>query len=393
LLSHAPVSRADLAKTTGLSKQTISEVVDFLERQGWVHATGRTSGKVGRTAVNYEIRNDAAYVFGVDLGGTKIAAALADMACNIVAETNEPTDHRGGLAVIDQLGSILNRLATEAKIKASAVRLAVIGSPGVLDTRAGSMALAPNIPGFDAFDVLAAARTALGCSVEIENDVNLAVLGERWRGCAAGVDHVAFIALGTGIGLGVVSGGTLLRGARGAAGEIAFLPLDGNPTREDERRHGALELAIGAAGIMRRYEGLGGRGGAAVRDLFDWAEEGDAAARTALNDAAGLVARAVLSVVSIVDPDMVVLGGSIGARPEMVAKVRQHYAAMAPSECPIVGTNLGSRAGLMGALAVALNRVHNQLFGVQDLTGEVALPSAADRTGRSDSSVPAEAAQ
>ena len=376
LLHMAPISRAALSKVTGLSKQTVSEVVDVLERDGWAHATGRTNGRIGRTALNYELRRDAAFVFGVDLGGTKIAAALADVACNIVAERTIATDQRGGAAVIRQVAQLLHDLTGEAGLQPAHVALAVLGSPGVLDS-AGGLGFAPNVAGLETLDVPAALRTALGCPVEIENDVNLAVLGERWRGSASGCEHVAFIALGTGVGLGLVSGGRLMRGARGAAGEIAYLPFGSDPASETGRRQGALEDAIGAAGIARRYAANGGAAGTPVTSIFDALVAGDPAAFQSLDETAALLARAILSIVAVIDPERVLLGGSIGARQEMVDLVRRHYAVIAPAPLAIEPSTLGSRAGLVGALAVALNRLHNQLFGVQDLTGALTLPSPA----------------
>ena len=373
LLHLAPISRAELSKVTGLSKQTVSEVVDVLRRDGWAHVTGRTNGRIGRTALNYELRRDAAFVFGVDLGGTKIAAALADVACNIVAERTVATDPRGGMAVIRQIGGLLRDLTEEASVDAVHVTLAVLGSPGVLD-KAGGVGFAPNIAGFETLNVPAALQMALGCPVEIENDVNLAVLGERWRGSAPGCEHVAFIALGTGVGLGLVSGGQLMRGARGAAGEIAYLPLGSDPASQAARRQGALEETVGAVGIAGRYVANGGAAATPVSAIFDAFVAGEPAARRTLDETAILVARAVLSIVAVIDPERIILGGSIGARGEMVELVRQHYAAISPAPLVIEPSALGSRAGLMGALAVALNRMHNQLFGVQDLTGALTLP-------------------
>lgn len=374
MLHSAPISRAELAKVTGLSKQTVSEVVDVLERDGWAHPTGRTNGRIGRTAMNYELRRDAAFVLGVDLGGTKIAAALANVACHIVAERTVATDPRGGMFVIGQIGALLNELVITAGIDRRQILLSVLGSPGVLD-QTGGIAFAPNVAGLEALDVPAELAAALGCPVTIENDVNLAVLGERWHGSATGCENVAFLALGTGIGLGLVSGGQLMRGARGAAGEIAYLPLGANPASPSARHQGALEEAIGAPGISRRFACHGGAAAATVASIFDASAAGDVAARRTLDETAALTARAILSVVAVIDPECVVLGGSIGARDEMVALVRHHYGVIAPAPLTIAASALGSRAGLVGALAVALNRLHNQLFGIHDLTGALTLPS------------------
>ncbi|WP_348526220.1 MarR family transcriptional regulator, partial [Mesorhizobium sp.] len=106
IVQGGPISRASISKLTGLSKQTISEIVRGLEQEGWVQETGRTSGHVGRTAVTYELVHDAAYIVAVDLGGTKVRVALTDLACQIFAEAATPTDPRGGQFVIDQIAAL-----------------------------------------------------------------------------------------------------------------------------------------------------------------------------------------------------------------------------------------------------------------------------------------------
>src|SRR5882724_7121792 len=132
IIHRGPVSRAAVAKATGLSKQTVSEVVRKLEQEGWVRPTGQTSGSVGRAATNYEICPDAAFVVGIDLGGTKVHAAIANLACEVVAEATEPTAEKGGRAVVKQIAALTARLAKRAGIPRDRVRLAAMGSPGVL---------------------------------------------------------------------------------------------------------------------------------------------------------------------------------------------------------------------------------------------------------------------
>ena len=314
IIHRGPVSRAAVAKATGLSKQTVSEVVRELERQGWVRPSGRTSGNVGRSATNYEICPDAAYVVGVDLGGTKVHAAIADLACEVVAEASEPTAEKGGRAVVKQIASLTTRLAKRAGIPRDRIRLAAMGTPGVLDQASGAIRLAPNIPGFDKLDVIGALRAALASEVIIENDVNIAAIGEQWLGKAKGKATFAFLALGTGFGMGFLSEGRLMRGARGAAGEIAYLPIGGDPFDPASQEHGTLEEAVGAAGIVRRYRAAGGREAVTVRDIFDRMAAGDAVARATIVETARLIALTALAVATLLDPEMIVLGGSIGAR-------------------------------------------------------------------------------
>jgi len=375
IIHRGPVSRAAIAKATGLSKQTVSEVVRALEIAGWVRPTGRTSGNVGRTATTYEICPDAAFVLGVDLGGTKVHGAIANLACEVVAESSEPTDARGGHAVVDQIAALLARLAERAEIGRDRIRLVAIGSPGVLDQQSGAIRLAPNIPSFDSFDVIGALRDALSTEVIIENDVNIAAIGEQWLGRAKGTSTFAFLALGTGFGMGVLSEGKLMRGARGAAGEIAYLPIGGDPFDPATRAHGALEAAVGAAGIVRRYCNAGGTAATTVREIFDRDAAGDRVAAETITETARLLALTALTVATLLDPEMIVLGGSIGSRLELVDKVRELLAGCMASPIPVEASALGNRAGIVGALAVAINNIHNSLFGPARLPKALALPA------------------
>jgi predicted NBD/HSP70 family sugar kinase len=368
-LRQGPISRAELARTTGLSKQTTSEVVRALEQAGWLRVRGQTQGGIGRSAVTYEVDAASALVLGIDLGGTKIHAALANLMGGIVSERIEPTDPRGGRFVVDQIGGLTRSLLRETGVPPHALRLGVIGSPGVLRPDTGSIADAPNIPGFDQFDVRAALRDRIGVEVSIENDVNVAAQGERWQGCCRDVPTFAFVALGTGIGMGLVSEGQIVRGARGAAGEIAFLPIGGDPFDPRGYQHGTLECAIGSEAIVQRYRGLGGTADH-VRAIFDLLEAGDAAAATILDDVARLLLQTFMAVRAVFDPEIIVLGGSIGSRRELVDRTRALAARYMADPIRIEASALGSRAAVVGAVGLALTRLHDTLFGTAGPTGQ-----------------------
>ena len=143
----------------------------------------RTSGHVGRTAVTYEIVPDAACIAAVDLGGTKTRAAIADLSCNVLAELVEPTDKRGGLHVVAQIARMCRDVARHNDIDFDRVRPGCRRRPGRFPTRIpGGFLMAPNISGIDEFDMAEALRQEIRHDVLLENDVNLAVLGEHWVG-------------------------------------------------------------------------------------------------------------------------------------------------------------------------------------------------------------------
>ncbi len=173
---------------------------------------------------------ETAYCFGADLGGTKLAAAMADARGRIVAELTEPTDPRGGAFVAEQIAACADKLAQSAGIEVTRARHVMVGIPGAVDPLTGRISQIPNIAGLEDFDVLGYLRRRFGPDVAIENDVNLAMLGEQALGCASGCRNAAFLSLGTGAGLGLLLNDRLFHGARGAAGEIADLPVARDPT-------------------------------------------------------------------------------------------------------------------------------------------------------------------
>ncbi|KAA3518414.1 ROK family transcriptional regulator [Agrobacterium vitis] len=374
LLHQGPTSRADLAKKTGLSKQTMSEVIRTLETAGWVRVKGIVSGKVGRSAVTYEVAPDAGFVIGMDIGATTIRVAIADIAGTIVHEVEKSTGEHGGEALLAHVSGIVEASLKKARISRSKVLLAAVAMPGVVDPETGRLSLAPNLSEIGSLDVIKALQGIFRCDVIIENDVNAAVIGESWKGSGIGLDSVAFVSLGTGIGLGVLVNGKLMRGAKGAAGEIAYLPFGADPYRSESLERGALECAIGARGILERY-GNPTDGAVTVRDILEAAEKGEAKALATVQETARLAALLVVSVHAMLDPGKIILGGNVGRNPLMVRMVKEALATSTRSTISLEASTLASRATLVGAVAIALNQLHNALFSPQDLPSEMRLPA------------------
>lgn len=371
-----PISRASIARQTGLSKQTISEIARILEEDGWIREIGRTSGHVGRVATTYEVVPDAACIAAVDLGGTKTRATIADLSCRILAEEVEPTDDRGGRYVVRQIARMCRAAAQRHAVPFDRVRLCVAGVPGVPDARSGRILMAPNIPDVDTLDFASELEDSLGMEVYLDNDVNLAVLGENWLGCGDGADDLAFIALGTGLGAGLVLGGQLVRGAGNAAGELGFLPLGSDAPSRPPPASGMLEQAVATDGIRARFAELSGQS-ASVPEIFDLANRGNRSAVQVLDETAQHLARGIVALCAIADPGRVVLGGSIGARAELIERVRSLLAGASPAPVEIEASALGSQAAIAGATAVGLGRLHNTLFGLEDVPEiEMTLPPA-----------------
>ncbi|WP_430511215.1 ROK family transcriptional regulator [Pannonibacter phragmitetus] len=357
LLSDGPMSRAELARRCGLSKQTLTLICRALENAGLIRQTGETEGHIGRRASVFAPVPEAACCAVVDLGGTKVAVALATLTGSLLPGLTEPTDSRGGQHVITQIARLCREAAAASGIEWNRVRHAVIGVPGAPDSRTGQVMMAPNIPSFDTFDVRAAFAEAFGCSVQLENDVNLSAEGERWAlSAAAPVLNMAYISIGTGIGCGLICDGRLLRGAAHAAGEIAFLPFGADPFDPQSRGCGALELEAGSHGMRRRYLARSGKD-ITVPEIFALAEEGNAAAEAVLDDTARLVARAIAALAAITNPALVVLGGSIGTRPDFSTRVSALLPLCCPAAPELRRSQLGGEAPLTGAARLGLSRL------------------------------------
>jgi predicted NBD/HSP70 family sugar kinase len=361
ITTYGPVSRASVAKMTGFSKQTVSEVVSSLEFDGWVQTVGRTEGNIGRRAVVYEIIPDAALVVSVDLGGTKVRVALCNLSGAVVEEVAEPTCQDGGLAIVDQIARIIFETADGFGVDAKKIRVAVVGVPGVLDIETGNINLAPNITGIDTIDFPTLMQDRLGIEVLVENDVNLAALGEHWMAHQGVKDDLVYISIGTGIGAGLVIGGQLVRGATGAAGEIGYIPFGADPTEPQSKEIGALERVTATGAMIDHYLELTGTQ-LMVPDIFEAALNGDLSATQVLKRAASYIARAVGTIAAVVDPASVIIGGSIGARTELFAMIEKEITKVFPKKILVEPSVLGNHAALAGGTSIALSRLHIALF-------------------------------
>src|SRR3954452_13259736 len=251
-LRHAgATSRAQLARDTGLSKPTVSQALANLERAGLVRAIGRVSPARGRSAVLYAPDPTAAYVLGVDIGRSWVRVAAADLAGTIVARRDVRNRARSATGLVQTVSEVAHEVVAAGGLTWAQVARTVLGGPGVYDPDSGRLRHAPNLPGWSRPGLMSALREALPPSVELDNDANLAALGERAFGSGRDADNFVYLWVGTGIGLGIVLDGALYRGAFGAGGEGAYLPLPAPESsqaaaRARARRRGMLEEAASA---------------------------------------------------------------------------------------------------------------------------------------------------
>lgn len=360
---QGPVSRAQLARITGLSKPTVSQTLAALEASSVVRARARTSGHVGSPALLYEVDPSAGWVVGVDVGHAWARAAIADITGSFVARRDERTRRSSGAALVRQIGMMAHSLAAEAGVDWSEVTSAVVGSPGVLQAGQHRVSMAANLPGWGRPGLVDAVRAELGTRVELENDVNLAAIGEQWAGRGGGVDNFVFISVGTGVGMGVVIDGRLYRGARGGAGEIGYLPLCGDPSGHDARRVGALEAAAGSRAVVAHARALGMPAPVTAKQVFDRARRGDERGLVVVSGEAERIALAIAAVCAVLDPELVIVGGGIGRNADvLLGEVTRSLRRLSPFRPRLEVSTLGDDAVLHGAVATALGRAQEQVL-------------------------------
>jgi predicted NBD/HSP70 family sugar kinase len=369
--SNGPCSRADLARSSGLSKPTVSLALANVERAGLVRRAGRRTGVPGPAARLYEIRPDAGFVLGLDVGRRFLRGALADLAGTVRAKTSRRTRAAGALGRVAELVGLADTLCESAGLSRNQVTQVLIGSPGIYDAASDTITLPGLLGGWARPAVLAELRDAFGPGLMVENDVDAAALAERAHGHGRDARNFAFVHVGTGIGMGLVLDGRLHRGAHGVAGEIAFLPFsDGRGASEkDIRRRGSLEAAASAAAVVRAARRAGIRGPVSARRVFALAAQGDERARAVVTEEALLVAKAICAIVMVADPALIVLGGGIGQAPGFAAAVTAQLRALAPVMPEVRASALGAEAVISGCLAAGIERAW------QRLTAE--LPAAA----------------
>lgn len=374
LREQGPCSRADLARLSGLSKPTVSLALAAVERAGLVRAAGQRIGRPGRSALLYEIRPEAGFVLGLDVGAQYVRGALADLAGEVRARSSVRSHASSGRSRVEELVSLAGEVCAQAGLGLPDVTQTVIGSPGVYDARRDAMALTGELPGWDRPAVLTRLREVFGPSLKVENDVDAAALAERTHGHGREVDSFAFVSVGTGIGMGLVLGGQLVRGAHGVAGEIAYMPMSGGYGTDpgDARRRGALEASASAPAVVRAARRAGMRGQVSARRVFAAAARGDERAAAVVAEEARLVARVLCAVVTVIDPALIVLGGGIGQAPGFAAEVTAELRQIAPVLPEVRVSALGTEAVADGCLAAGADLAWAQLTAAAPAVGAVA---------------------
>jgi glucokinase len=286
----------------------------------------------------------------VDLGGTKIAAARVDSAGNVTHQHIAPTPHGGGKAIVTAVIQLLEQIPSQ---NVCAIGVDVPGC-----AYADGSVWAPNLPGWKRMALGAMLNEHFKLPILVESDRNAFVTGEAWKGAARGCRDVIFLAVGTGIGAGIISGGRIVRGSGELSGSLGWMAVE-TDFLPRFKTVGCLESHIAGPGIAAKASRVL-KTATTTRELIQLARQGDPAAKNMIAQAGEYLGLALANLVSILNPEMIVIGGGVAAAGNLLLSpakktMRQWAQPLASKQVRIVRSRLGERAALLGMAKMAFD--------------------------------------
>jgi predicted NBD/HSP70 family sugar kinase len=373
--SRSGSSRAELTASTGLAPQTVSDICQRLLDQGLIAETGTTSNGVGRPRRTLEIVPSSRYALGLHIDPATITYVLLDLGGRLVAHASHQTQVTTDPdQVIADMSRSLAGLVAESNVDTHRIVGLGIASPGPLDAVGGMVVDPPHLEGWHRVRLRDRLQEATGLPVIVDKDVTAAAVGERWSGAAVGASDFAFLYLGTGVGVGLVTDDIVVRGFSGNAGDIGHLIVDPDGPPCECGKRGCLGPCVSTLNLVQEAEALGILEVNAEEDnwvgsvrrfarVCQAADDGDERALAILHRTAGHLARAIGNIADLIDTELVVVGGPAWEPaahhylPALAPQVSEQFVMREIHDVRIVGTSLGADVGAIGAASLVLDRM------------------------------------
>jgi predicted NBD/HSP70 family sugar kinase len=362
LRQHGKISRAEIARRTGLSRSTVSSLVAELQSDGLVverEEPGAAHGEQGgRPPILLSFDASAGAAVGIDFGHSHVRVAVSDLSSTILAERAEPldTDHAAheGLDVAIEL---IDEALAEAGVERSRVIGAGLGLPGPIDQADGVIGSSAILPGWVGVAAAEEMRRRLDVPVVVDNDANLGALAELTHGAGRGATDLVYLKVSSGIGAGLILGGRLYRGWGGMAGELGHVLVDPEGAVCRCGNRGCLETAASTGALLEMLRRSHGE--LTVPEMLALARDGDLGCRRVIADAGRVVGSAAALVFNVLNPQRLVVGGDLAAAGDLLldgvrSSVRLAALPAAADAARVVAGVLGDRAQVLGALALAV---------------------------------------
>ncbi|MBC3985107.1 ROK family transcriptional regulator [Streptomyces sp. AC536] len=354
------LTQAEIARTTGLSAATVSNIVRELKDGGTVEVTPTSAG--GRRARSVALSGDAGIVVGVDFGHAHLRVAVGNLAHRVLAEETEPLDVDASAAQgMERAEALVGRLIAASGIAPDKVVGVGLGVPGPIDVATGTLGSTAILPGWAGTNPRDDLAARLGVPVYVDNDANLGALGELVWGSGRGVADLAYIKVASGVGAGLVISGQIYRGPGGTAGEIGHITLDESGPVCRCGNRGCLETFTAARYVLPLLHSSHGPD-LTMERMVALAREGDPGCRRVVSDVGRHVGSGVANLCNLLNPSRVVLGGDLAEAGDLVLdpirdSVARYAIPSAARQLSVLPGALGSRAEVLGALALVLSEM------------------------------------
>lgn len=377
------ISRSEISTITGWSKAKASQEIRSLVDKGYLVESGEGVSQGGRKPRLLRINNQLGYIAGIDIGATSLDIALADVTGSILQRASEPTDVKlPPESVLGRCSEVLLKLIRAQGGMPDQLLGVGVGVPGPVDFARGVLVAPPLMPEWENFPIRDFfKKTFSSAFVVVDNDVNIMALGEQRAGDGAGIDHFIFVKIGTGIGAGIISNGRIHRGSDGSAGDIGHICVDKEGPLCACGNRGCLEAMAAGPSITSRalVAARNGRSptlsqmrevnGGILRpeDVNAACREGDQAALDIIRDSGQMIGEVLASLVNFFNPSHIFAGGGItNFGNHLLVAIRRavlhRSLPLATTHLSIKFSRVGSNAGVMGAISLALD----YLFAIED---------------------------
>ena len=362
LREEGTISRAELARRSNLSRSTVSSIIAALLAADVVRETGSGSSSGGRRPIMIELNYQSRYVVGVEIGSTLLTLLVTDLAANVLQRCQCSLDIAAGpRACVAHITKLLDLMLSEARIARERLLGVGVGVPGAPAINTGRLITPATMPGWHGTPLGSLLETALGLPVVVENAANLGALAEHRWGAARGGNNIVYLYLGNvGVGCGLILDGRLYRGDSGVAGDIGHLLVQEQGLAHSGGSAENLQAEVGVPALLARSRAQG-LPCEQVEDLIRLACQGNNRAVALIEAAGAEIGRVLVSLLNIINPGVVVVGGSLAAsgdlllQPVRATLARQRHAT-AVDHVAIVPEALGGDVVALGGAAAILQQ-------------------------------------
>ena len=363
---ESPISRTTIARRLGVSLPTVMRIVKDLIEEGFVQPYGDSEWSGGRRRALLKFNGDSFVVLGVDMGGTKMYGAISDLGGNIIEELNTGQHHTMGEESYKHLVALIDALLDSPNLNGRRVRGIGVGVPGITLHQEGIVKWAFTLDWKD-FPLKSRLSQRYSLPIIVDNDVNLAALGESWFGAGQNAQNMILVAIGTGIGAGIIVNRALYRGANEASGEIGHMVPGREFLEENYVDFGALESVASGTGIARRARELlkssrsaGATAKLQAEDVFAAARQRQEWAWMVVDEVVDFLAIAIANLSVAFDPEMIVLSGGVMRSADLLVEpISRRIEGLIPTPPKLVVSALGWRAAALGAVTNVLHNTEN----------------------------------